>query len=187
MKIMFNKGTGAGGKNTNKNGLVFENVLQNHIQGNIYNGYTYLEKTDFCNHMKDLYRDSIKSKNFRPDGAFVSKDRKNVFILECKFQQCLGSIDEKILNGPIKRELYRMKYPEVDEFKYGFVLSPWYKQESYDSWINILKLYGIKIFFTEHNDTPITLKLNYHHEKIKLEINYTLYTLDFRPIDDWLK
>ena len=81
---------GDGGSNTNASGLPFEKcVLRNHIPGKTYNiggkDYVYIRQGNFTNHMSDL-KDAYWEHDKKPDGAYVSSDRKTVILFECKHQ-----------------------------------------------------------------------------------------------------
>jgi hypothetical protein len=170
-KVMRNRGTGAGGYKTNASGKPFEDAVRMVPNGQTYNEeFTYFEQNAFNIHMKDLYKGTPGSKAFRPDGAYVSGDRRRVFILECKNQSCAGSVDEKLLTGPTKVELYRNKYPGV-EIHFAFVLrEAWFNKVAYVEWLDILKKHGIAILWVK--DVKVSLEC---------------YDFDSTQLDAWLK
>jgi hypothetical protein len=168
---MTNRGTGAGGCNTNQSGKPFEDAIRIVKSGEQYKCFTYVEQADFNRFMKDMYNGTKGCKDFRPDGAYISSDKKKVFLLECKNQQCSGSVDEKILTAPTKLKIYRKKYPGVD-FEFAYVLrEEWFRQPVYDEWIDTLREEGIHFFWVTGGD--LNLKLGY-------------YEFDFTPVDEWL-
>ena len=168
---MRNRGTGAGGYKTNASGKPFEDAVRMVPNGQTYNEeFTYFEQNAFNIHMKDLYKGTPGSKAFRPDGAYVSGDRRRVFILECKNQSCAGSVDEKLLTGQTKVELYRNKYPGV-EIHFAFVLrEAWFNKVAYVEWLDILKKHGIAILWVKD-----------------VNVSPGCYDFDSTQLDAWLK
>ena len=97
--MIKNKGTGAGGSNTNKNGLSYENKtsLDTHFEySKQINGFTVVKfstsptefvtasKTQFFKYMKDEMNKEIAPAHGcqRPDECFINNDKKIVFIIE---------------------------------------------------------------------------------------------------------
>lgn len=109
-----NRGTGAGGAQTNKNGLNFEKLigLEDEIQilkrnkdhdviifkQDSLREFLYTEKAKFHKCMTDYRKSEVKNGHGCkfPDGAVVDLDHRKIFILEKKFQQCSGSVCEKV-------------------------------------------------------------------------------------------
>jgi hypothetical protein len=142
-KELINKGTGAGGKNTNKNGLKFENItsiVELLIQNNftkivigkgkndyIYRGYindmeiTYVTKRGFsCLMQKEFLLDK-KNLYKEPDEAFIILRNNKYYlkIIEKKYQRVPGSAEDKIKNAIYIRDIeYKKnlnnKFTEVD-------------------------------------------------------------------------
>ena len=130
--VISNKGTGAGGANTNKNGLSYEKYTDlkckykscNFIKKyNIYEvqfeGY---ERTFIKAHKSTLHKYMKMIGQFNlsitpvagckePDEAYINKEKNIVFIIEKKFQQRTGSVDEKIQTGYFKKMHYEELFP----------------------------------------------------------------------------
>ena len=145
-----NRGTGAGGANTNRIGLYFERCVCPPVylkgKGTEVGDYLFLKQHDFIKHMRPV---DPGARLFKPDGAYVRGDR--VILLECKYQGGAGSVDEKILNSPVKLELYKQAYPHVRDWKYVLVLSEWFRQRAYAGWIStLLKNPEIEVWWAEH-------------------------------------
>ena len=87
---------GSGGANTNASGKPFEECFRptgtRVIGGKVFE---YIDQDTFVEHMKELKDPQWEHKK-KPDGAFVSEDKKTVFIIECKHQIVSGSVDEKL-------------------------------------------------------------------------------------------
>lgn len=160
---IINKGTGAGGANTNKNGLKFEEVadLKDRYESIIrrkigsevkFKGQTrtFIEVSKSALHK---YMEKIGEKNMilkpaagckKPDEAYIDLEKKNIFIIEKKFQQTSGSADEKLQTGYFKQLHYKELFPNFKIY-YMYCLSDWFKRE--DSALKYLKDGGIPVFW----------------------------------------
>lgn len=174
-----NKGTGAGGANTNLNGLSYEdktnleelfselkcdkkskirNIKFNNYQNELVNVnksnlYKFMEKIGEKN---DKLQPAAGCKE--PDEAYIDINKKMVFIIEKKFQQTSGSVDEKIQTGPFKKIHYSKQFPNY-KVNYIYCLSDWFKRDEYTSVLDYLKENNIPVFWG--ND------LNYKEDIIK--------------------
>lgn len=140
MSSSSNRGTGAGGSNTNRHGLPFERCVCPRVytvgEGARVGDFLFLKQNDFIRHMRPV---ETNARLFKPDGAFVTDDEETVVILECKYQSVAGSADEKILNSPTKLELYKRAYPHVKRWRYVLVLCEWFKTQAYEEWLDVLR------------------------------------------------
>jgi hypothetical protein len=165
-----NKGTGAGGANTNKNGLPYENItdlctLYEEIGAPIDKKY---KSVKFVQHSEKIFINVNKSKLHSymlyiqernetiipasgcksPDEAYVDNETKNVFIIEKKYQRGTGSVDEKIQTGPFKKEHYSELFPNY-KIHYIYCLCNWFKRDEYVSILNYLTKNNIPVFWGE--------------------------------------
>jgi hypothetical protein len=85
-----------------------------------------------------------------PDEAYVDNTRKAVYIIEKKFQQTPGSVDEKLQTGPFKKYHYGKLFPNYT-VHYIYCLADWFKREEYMSVLEYLEESDIPIFWG--NDT----------------------------------
>jgi hypothetical protein len=140
-----NKGTGAGGANTNKNGKKFEektsnrerllemgfieNVTQKYNQRFVYfnkrmeeYSIVFLEQGDLQKYIKHNYNLDL----FRnPDEAYIieyNDGRKVIKILEKKTQNVEGSAETKLWSGPSLKREYEIVLEEF-EVEYCFCVS----------------------------------------------------------------
>jgi len=140
-----NKGTGAGGANTNKNGKKFEektsnrerllemgfieNVTQKYNQRFVYfnkrmeeYSIVFLEQGDLQKYIKHNYNLDL----FRnPDEAYIieyNDGRKVIKILEKKAQNVEGSVETKLWSGPSLKREYEIVLEEF-EVEYCFCVS----------------------------------------------------------------
>ena len=162
------KGKGAGGANTNKNGLPYENLTDlSDILIKIGNNNKFdiikfpNSDTEFISCQKKLHKyiESINQKNKdilpaagckKPDESYIKTCDKKIFIIEKKFQQCSGSVDEKIQTGPFKKQHYQTLFPNY-HVEYIYCLSDWFKK-GYEAEINYLQKNNIPIFWGSDND-----------------------------------
>jgi len=172
-KKVINKGTGAGGANTNKTGKPFEENTDNikrmldhgFVKQNAWVTKTFEDKTVIivnqhglaqCAKNKygisDIYR--------RPDEAYIieyTTGKKVIKILEKKVQNVQGSVETKLFAGPsLKREYELMFGPEF-EIQYGFCVNKYLQKKitsgtkKYNNLRKILEENNIPILFG--NDT----------------------------------
>lgn len=158
---VITKGFGAGGKNTNINGLSYENktniknycknfetktIDNKHYEIFDFDGKKIIHVEKKCLEIY-LKQDFVKlEKSLQPDEAFIDEENKKLFIIEKKFQQSPGSVDEKIQTGLYKKEFYQELYPSYS-IKYAYVLSDWFKSPKYFPEMRFLQKYGIRCFF----------------------------------------
>jgi hypothetical protein len=165
----INRGAGAGGANTNKNGLSYEDLTDlssNYMEiGTINSGKHKYKSVRFepCEHIYinvnksklHSYMDFIQEKDKtiipaagckEPDEAYVENNTKNIFIIEKKFQQGPGSVDEKIQTCLFKKIHYSKLFPNY-KIHYIYCLSEWFKKDEYISVIEYMKENGIPIFW----------------------------------------
>lgn len=156
-----------GGSNTNKNGLNFEQTtslntaLKNagFTVGNHYEVY-YKNKLLGYSINQDKFstiflrgngindRD-INSKRWKPDEAFINELNKTVYIIEKKFQQTSGSVDEKLATFPFKiREYKRLLDPIGYNLVYMYLLSSnWFDTPKYKDYYDYMDELGCHHYF----------------------------------------
>lgn len=158
---IHNRGYGAGGSNTNINGLSFEEEtdISNYFRYENYNVDNVMYKIFYFNGNKIvqvrkknlekyLKNDFVKlEKSLQPDEAFIDIQNKNLYILEKKFQKVAGSVDEKIQTGVFKKEFYEELYPSYKIY-YAYVLNDWFKNDKYKPELRYLEKYNISIFWS---------------------------------------
>jgi hypothetical protein len=75
---------------------------------------------------------AIISKKLLPDDALLVIVRETLFIIEVKYQQVAGSVDEKLQTCDFKRKQYlKLVSPLGLRVEYVYVLSDWFKQPQY--------------------------------------------------------
>jgi hypothetical protein len=173
---LINKGTGAGGANTNKNGLSFEQntsiekiletkeyvkTCMNYKNKKCYY-YTYNDKENnqeiiyfTKNGFKLYFRENFDIKPYKePDEAFLIKKNDNFHlkILEKKNQNVNGSVEEKLKTGDFTRKEYEMivNNENNNKFKvsFAFCISK-FLQDKFES--NNIKYINMKKIMKEQN------------------------------------
>ncbi len=75
---------------------------------------------------------SIISKKLLPDDALLVIVRETLFIIEVKYQQVAGSVDEKLQTCDFKRKQYLKLVSNLGlKVEYVYVLNDWFKNPSY--------------------------------------------------------
>lgn len=119
----------------------------------------------FYNVMFNEY--GIKNQNhktWKPDEVFFNFEANTVFIVEKKWQEGSGSVDEKIFGFVNKRRLYQNNFNVLDrepkpmvEFSALFNSDWWLygnngkNESSYADYFDNLRIDGVKIFFDNYD------------------------------------
>lgn len=139
---------GKGGANTNS-GLAFEGKTElseflNAQKGyKVENGNVYyhnelvgrvFKKYGFYKFLEELEIDwkALISKRLLPDDSIFVIIANTLFVIECKFQQVAGSVDEKLQTCDFKRKQYKKLFSRINyEVEYVYLLSKWFENPSY--------------------------------------------------------
>ena len=174
-----NKGTGAGGKNTNKNGLSYEEmtdltdritILENNkfFSKIIFNinkkCFIKTQQANLFKYMNNEINTDIKKAHGckNPDECYIDEELKNIFIIEKKFQQCGGSVCEKIQTPDFKLWQYSRTFPNYNII-YIYCLSDWFK-ENCKAELEYLDFKNIRYFWgnsESYKDDMINFIINY--------------------------
>jgi hypothetical protein len=90
-----------------------------------YDFYTFLSesKVDWQN---------VLSRRLLPDDALLVIVRETLFIIEVKYQQVAGSVDEKLQTCDFKRKQYLKLVAQLGlKVEYVYVLNDWFKKPEY--------------------------------------------------------
>ena len=172
----INKGTGAGGANTNYYGKQFEEKTNNETRllekGFIKYSFTknpkkqsdyYLSKTVddktivfvLQNGLKMYMKNKYNIEMFRcPDEAYIieyTSGRKVIKILEKKEQNVAGSVETKLWSGPSLKREYELVLGSEFEVFYGFCVSAFLKKKI----ISSEKKYAILITILNENNIAV--------------------------------
>jgi 5-hydroxyisourate hydrolase-like protein (transthyretin family) len=164
---IINKGTGAGGANTNKTGLSFEKKTDNslklldrgfiqkagHLEKNILEEseikkIIFVSQSKFKKYVKNNYKiDSIRN----PDEAYIyeyKNGKKIIKILEKKNQNRDGSVETKLWSSVALKREYEIVFGDDFEIEYIFCVSDFLKNKFTS---NIKKYQILKKIFEENN------------------------------------
>lgn len=135
---------GKGGGNT-KTGLVFEGKTDLATFLNSQEGYRVTDgvvfyndekvarifkKHGFYRYLKEVGVDWTKiiSKKLLPDDSIYVIISNTLFIIECKYQQVAGSVDEKLQTCDFKRKQYQKLMAQLNiDVEYIYLLSEWFR------------------------------------------------------------
>ncbi|MDR0908702.1 MAG: hypothetical protein LBM77_02950 [Spirochaetaceae bacterium] len=110
------------------------------------------KKHDFYRFLEENGIDwkKILSKQLLPDDALLVMVRETLFIIEVKYQQVAGSVDEKLQTCDFKRKQYmRLVKPLNLLVEYVYVLSDWFKQAQYKDVLDYIESMGCHYKFNE--------------------------------------
>lgn len=103
--------------------------------------YVYL-KSEGVDYMK------ILSKRLLPDEAVYVICNNTLFIIEMKFQQTPGSVDEKLQTCDYKKKQYKkLMAPLNIEVDYIYILSDWFKHPQYKDTLDYIISVGCQYYF----------------------------------------
>ena len=158
--------TVGGGARTNVNGLEFEarthlyDAIEKHpdfiVDGNEIkkNNITvayYYEKNSLYKKLlevKGVKYNEIISKKLLPDGAILVDN--TLYIIEKKFQNGAGSVDEKLQTCDFKRKQYlKLFLPIGINVQFYYVLNDWFNKPSYQDVFDYIRSVGCDYFFEE--------------------------------------
>ncbi len=92
------------------------------------------KKHDFYRFLDESKVDwqNMLSKKLLPDDAMLVIIRETLFIIEVKYQQVAGSVDEKLQTCDFKRKQYlKLVAPLGLKVEYVYVLNDWFKKPGY--------------------------------------------------------
>lgn len=176
-----NKKSKSGGSNTNKNGLKFEDDTKLDDKFQIYKDHSdklegifnssnkhwfQIKKNQFQLAMKSYRDDSVNNGHGckQPDESYmsISEKEKRLFLIEKKYQECSGSVCEKIQTPDFKLWQYKRLYPDFD-IVYIYCLSDWFKENC-----------KAEIEYLQHKQIPYFWgsSVTYKEDIINFIINY---------------
>lgn len=112
-----------------------------------------------CFRKHDFYRfleeeridwESKISKKLLPDDALLVIVRETLFIVEVKYQQVAGSVDEKLQTCDFKRKQYLRLVSSLElKVEYVYVLSDWFKDPKYKDVLDYINSVNCHYKFNE--------------------------------------
>lgn len=159
--------TFGGGARTNVNGLYFEQTTS--LDNALTNAGYRVEKHEVYDkgnkvglsvsqnkfYKKFLEENGIdystyNSKKWRPDECFVNFKNKTVYIIEKKFQNCSGSVDEKLPSCDFKKKEYvKLCVPINFKVEYLYIFNDWFTRPEYRDTLQYIKDVGCHYFYNK--------------------------------------
>lgn len=94
------------------------------------------------------------SKKLLPDDALLVIVRETLFIIEVKYQQVAGSVDEKLATCDFKRKQFQKLVRGLGlKVEYVYVLDDWFKKPAYKDVLDYIESVGCHYKF---NSLPLT-------------------------------
>ncbi len=165
---MRQKNIHGGGAKTNKNGLAFERQTDlltalkeiDYLEVSDLDVFFDGKKVAFVTEQHKFYKLFLNtlgvdwkqrvSKKLLPDAFLLNYVTSEVFIIEKKFQERTGSVDEKLQTCDFKLKQYG-KLLEGTEYKpyFIFLLNDWYKRPEYADVKTYIRSVGCDYYFNE--------------------------------------
>ena len=96
----------------------------------------------------DIDWKNIVSRQILPDDGIYVMSNKTMFIIEYKFQQTEGSVDEKLQTCDFKKKQYQKVLSSAKiEVNYIYVLSKWFEQQKYKDVLDYIISVGCDYYF----------------------------------------
>lgn len=156
---------GIGGSNT-MTGLIFEGTVDLSTFLSNQEGYSVdlnsnvffrdalvariFKKHKFYDFLREMNIDwsSIISKKLLPDDSIYVIVNNTFFIIECKFQQVAGSVDEKLQTCDFKKKQYQKLLSRLNmEVEYIYLLGNWFKKPEYRDVLDYIISVNCKYYF----------------------------------------
>lgn len=139
----------------NINGYTVENTSNNSGVRIYYNNKEVarcFKKHEFYRFLTEFNIDwrTILSKQLLPDNGLFVIVRDTLFIIEIKFQQVAGSVDEKLQTCDFKRKQYSKLVSRLNwKVEYVYVLSDWFKHDSYKDTLDYINSMNCHYLFNK--------------------------------------
>lgn len=92
----------------------------------------------------------VLSRKLLPDDVLLVPDRKTLFVIEVKYQQSEGSVDEKLQTCDFKHKQYmRLVAPLGLRVEYVYILNDWFKHPKYRDVLNYIESMDCHYRFNE--------------------------------------
>lgn len=94
--------------------------------------------------------EKLLSKRLLPDQVVFVVNTSTVFVVEIKFQNCEGSVDEKLQTCDFKKKSYeKLVKPLGYNLEYVYVLNDWFRNKKYADTLEYISSVNCHYFFNE--------------------------------------
>ena len=94
--------------------------------------------------------EQYNSKKWLPDEAFINYQTKTAYIIEKKFQNGRGSVDEKLPNCHFKKlEYEKLFHPLNYQVEFLYLLSDWFLHPKYKDTLEYITMMGCHYYYNE--------------------------------------
>lgn len=156
-----------GGARTNANGLRFEQTTSlddalRYAGYGVRNCHVYrgTELIGMSVQKRNLYSmflephgidyRTVNSKQWQPDECFINFEHRIAFIIEKKFQNNSGSVDEKLPGCHFKKlEYEKLFHPLGYDVEYLYVFNDWFYDPRYRDTLDYIRAMGCHYYFNE--------------------------------------
>ena len=108
-----------------------------------YDLYKFLE-------LKKIDYKKLLSKRLLPDEALYVIVKNTMFVIEMKFQEVQGSVDEKLQTADFKKKQYeKLLAPLRIKVEFIYLLGDWFLNEKYADSLDYIKSVGCDYYFKE--------------------------------------
>ena len=117
--------------------LIGLSVPQNHIYSNFLEG-------------KGIDYRYFNSKKWHPDECFINFSNRTAYIIEKKFQNCAGSVDEKLPGCHFKKQEYEKLFQPLGiKVEFMYIFNDWFRDLRYRDTLEYIKRMDCLYFFNE--------------------------------------
>lgn len=135
-------------KNPQKVGL--EVLFEGEVVARCYRKYEFYKFLD----ESGIQWKNLISRKLLPDDALLVIVRETLFIIEIKYQEVAGSVDEKLQTCDFKRKQYLKLVKDLGlRVEYVYVLSDWFKKPEYKDVLEYIQSVNCHYKF---NELPLT-------------------------------
>lgn len=156
-----------GGAQTNANGLKFEQTTSLNtaleLAGFDVRGCEVYENQELIGlsvPQNSLYSEFLKgqeidyrcfnSKKWHPDECFINFGNQTAYIIEKKFQNCAGSVDEKLPGCHFKKQEYEKLFHKLNfSVEFMYIFNDWFRDSRYRDTLDYIEQMGCFYFFNE--------------------------------------
>ncbi|MBO4320810.1 MAG: hypothetical protein J5857_10135 [Treponema sp.] len=118
---------------------------KNKLVAHIYKKHAFYK--DFLE-PQGIHWENHISKPLLPDDSIFVLINNTVFIIECKYQQVGGSVDEKLQTCDFKKKEYQKLLAQLNvEVEYIYLLSDWFRNPKYKDTLDYIQSVRCHYYF----------------------------------------